>query len=478
MSWRCNNCESVHSDAERRCHVCGAIREAELGFEPWDRQPIERKPGGGDFDEQNITKNIRSTEKKPRLFNALVAVGFLVVVTAIIVALSVVGKSASPYKYKLLSDNTVEISAYKGNETTLDIPSTINGHIVSSIGEGAFRDLKTLSKVTIPNSVKNIGSAAFYGCEALTDVTLPSHITRLNFAVFAGTSLANIIIPDSVTIVDDFALYCCSLAEITIPCNVTRIGEAAFAGNFYLSRVILPEGLSEIGSQAFSTCPRLKNITIPDSVASIADNSFEGCNSVVIECNERSYAWDYATRNDIKHILKGAVKGLTCVDISVNGEQILAYAVDLGELEGFEWNKVRFYTDKAISEIPYKTHAYPTMLCGYINNCYGIKISKITFKEPKKGTPYSEQWRMYVRLRNGDWTYGDEDYRKTIYVTRETEMQVLLSSPTSFDAFDFGPAKEISGAWAGGGFSCSAYVLYFATREDAEIYIDSLHLKD
>ncbi|MPM24302.1 hypothetical protein SDC9_70783 [bioreactor metagenome] len=61
MSWHCDNCESVNSDTERRCHVCGAIRETELGFEPWDEQPIERPPSGTDFDKRHISE----IRKKP-----------------------------------------------------------------------------------------------------------------------------------------------------------------------------------------------------------------------------------------------------------------------------------------------------------------------------------------------------------------------------------------------------------------------------
>jgi hypothetical protein len=61
MSWRCDNCESLNSDAERRCHVCGAIRETEADVEPRHELPIERTPGGTDFDKRRISE----IRKKP-----------------------------------------------------------------------------------------------------------------------------------------------------------------------------------------------------------------------------------------------------------------------------------------------------------------------------------------------------------------------------------------------------------------------------
>lgn len=43
---------------------------------------------------------------------------------------------------------------------------------MTSIGEGAFRECKKLTDITIPASVKNIGDSAFYTCSKLTTVTM------------------------------------------------------------------------------------------------------------------------------------------------------------------------------------------------------------------------------------------------------------------------------------------------------------------
>ena len=49
-----------------------------------------------------------------------------------------------------------------------------------------------------------------------------------NFAFWGCSSLSNIVIPDSVTAIGDYAFYYCSLSNIVIPDSVTAIGICAF----------------------------------------------------------------------------------------------------------------------------------------------------------------------------------------------------------------------------------------------------------
>ena len=62
------------------------------------------------------------------------------------------------YKYAIFDDETIKISKYNGSETSVNIPSTIDGKPVTSIGEKAFFNCFTLTSVTIPDSVTSIGS--------------------------------------------------------------------------------------------------------------------------------------------------------------------------------------------------------------------------------------------------------------------------------------------------------------------------------
>lgn len=70
--------------------------------------------------------------------------------------------------FTLREDETVEITKYGGKAEELEIPAKLDGKRVTRIGEGAFAACKSLTGVTIPNSVIKIGKAAFSGCDNLT----------------------------------------------------------------------------------------------------------------------------------------------------------------------------------------------------------------------------------------------------------------------------------------------------------------------
>ena len=62
------------------------------------------------------------------------------------------GVTDSGLSWRLMADeNTIIIIGYDGKSTEVEIPSTINGYSVSSIGVGLFRGCSSLSRVTMPN---------------------------------------------------------------------------------------------------------------------------------------------------------------------------------------------------------------------------------------------------------------------------------------------------------------------------------------
>ena len=160
------------------------------------------------------------------------------------------------FYYAINAKNEITITGhYSFCSSILDIPSTIEGKIVTTIGKYAFEDCDSL-KITIPNSVTTIGLSAFENCYSLTSITIPDSVTTIGESAFRS---------------------CDSLISITIPNSVTTIGELAF-GN----------------------CNSLTSITIPDSVISIGDDAFVDCESITIQCNPGSYAEKYCKDNNLK----------------------------------------------------------------------------------------------------------------------------------------------------------------------------------
>ena len=222
------------------------------------------------------------------------------------------------FRYKTLSGSTIEITRYIGHAAVVDIPASINGKRVTSIGDNAFNHYTSLTNVTIPDSVTSIGDYTFHYCTVLTSITIPDSVTRIGKGVFYDCrNLTRIKMSNSVTWIGEEAFYGCNrLTSITIPNSVTSIGEKAFfwclaltaiyvaeANEYYssLDGVLfnkdktelicyppskvddsynIPNSVKSIGNSAFEDCKKLTNIKIPDSVTSIGDSAFNHCTNL------------------------------------------------------------------------------------------------------------------------------------------------------------------------------------------------------
>ena len=175
---------------------------------------------------------------------------------------------------------------------------------LTSIGQDAFRGCSGLTSIAIPSSLTSIGSNAFYNCNALTAV----HITDLaawcnisfsdqplsyaHHLYLNGQEINNLVIPNSVTSIGDYAFYNCSgLTSVIIPNGVTNIGGLAFSGCSGLTSITIPNSVTSIGDYAFRYCTGLTSVTIPNSVTSIGSQAFVGCElrNILIKCETPPY---------------------------------------------------------------------------------------------------------------------------------------------------------------------------------------------
>ena len=146
---------------------------------------------------------------------------------------------------------------------------------VTSIGL-AFKGCPGLTSVTIPNSMTIIEEFAFSGCSGLTSVTIPNSVTSIEWGAFVYCSgLTSITIPNSVSAIGNEAFaHCSGLTSVNIGNSVWFIGNEAFAHCSGLTSITIPNSVTIIGESAFSGCSGLTSITIPNSVTSIGGSAF------------------------------------------------------------------------------------------------------------------------------------------------------------------------------------------------------------
>ncbi len=97
-------------------------------------------------------------------------------------------------------------------DTNDDFDSTTDYIIKDSTNYSysAFEYCRSLTSVTIPDSVISIDDNAFEGCTSLTSITISDSVTSIGNSAFSGCeSLTNIIIPNSVTSIGYYAFYGC-----------------------------------------------------------------------------------------------------------------------------------------------------------------------------------------------------------------------------------------------------------------------------
>ena len=112
------------------------------------------------------------------------------------------------------------------------------GDCVTSLESYAFKGT-SIEEVVIPETITSFGSSIFYDCVNLKHAVLPKGIIEIYDSMFRG---------------------CESLQSIDIPEGVTRFGDFAFDGCSSLASIILPAGVTYVGNYCFSDCSNLRHI--------------------------------------------------------------------------------------------------------------------------------------------------------------------------------------------------------------------------
>ena len=276
--------------------------------------------------------------------------------------------------YKWANNNTELAVSYRGSydldyydeySGNVVIPSSVvyngNTYSVTSIGNGAFNYCSGLTSVTIPNSVTSIGYDAFSHCSGLTSVTIPNSVTSIGTQAFYGcTSLTSVNISDlaawcnikfsgsdSNPLLFAHHLYINGneITNLVIPNSVTSIGDYAFSGCSNLTSVTIPNSVISIGYSAFFECSGLTSVTIPNSVTSIGYSAFFECSgltSVVIGSGVLSIGTSAFSNTNLK-------KTIWLTNTPPSGYSYAAGAVNYVSNDQFSFNNRLMYQYQFLS---------------------------------------------------------------------------------------------------------------------------------
>ena len=164
---------------------------------------------------------------------------------------------------------------------------------ITSIGQLAFDNFSTVSKISMPQSLVRLDNYAFRNCVGLVDLCLPEGLLLIEEDVFSGCKkLKNVYVPESLTSIGEGSFYGCDALEnvyitsLEAWCNITfaRWGESNplyYAENLYIdgvltTKIVIPDSVNTIKGYSFPYS-KMTDLVIPSSVTTIEPNAFLHC---------------------------------------------------------------------------------------------------------------------------------------------------------------------------------------------------------
>ena len=180
-----------------------------------------------------------------------------------------------------------------------------------TIANSAFKRCENIENIFVPNGVVSIGYEAFKFCTKLTHISFPDSIEYVNGSILNHTAFYKnptnwenkalyvdrhlidvkksidgqyIIKPGTKTICAGAFYGCTNLSNVILPDSIKVINSCTFRDCKSLTDIVIPNGVTDILGSAFGWCYNLVKVTISKSVINIEASAFEGCHALKTVC--------------------------------------------------------------------------------------------------------------------------------------------------------------------------------------------------
>ena len=191
------------------------------------------------------------------------------------------------FTYSVFGDYACITSCTDIHKHRLIIPEKMGNYTVKEISSGAFYGNGYLTEILIPEGVEIIGDYAFYMCEKLRFVTLPDTLAEIGENAFGECSAAEeILLPDKVEKIGKNAFSGCgriivskenkrfSSDENGVLFNKYASVLLQYPSNSGLSEYTVPSSVRIIENRAFYKAKMLRKITFSKGLTCIGDEAF------------------------------------------------------------------------------------------------------------------------------------------------------------------------------------------------------------
>ena len=182
--------------------------------------------------------------------------------------------------YYIKPDNTAVFAAdvclYTGTEpesTTFTVESEINGCPVTAVEHAALGST-AYTEIVLPDTLKIIDHNAFSNCDTLEKINFPAELEYIGACAFVQSGIKDVDIDCPSLNIGKAAFSSCEVQKLNV--NAPYIGENAFMGCHSLSEVTLGEKVDTIAVRAFAQCDGVESMELSDTLRVLGQGAFDG----------------------------------------------------------------------------------------------------------------------------------------------------------------------------------------------------------